>query len=465
MATTRPFAYNPQVPTPNLIPGTLQIGDLAIGIDALDYSSSPGGVSWWMGPDEDAGYVITAPVAGSTQPTMLINPSGLLTLSDLYRGADITLTDGGTTAYQQFGYQMSVLGNTIIGEKAKVMFSVGLTLADPGTSADSHFVGVGRINMNYQGNPYGGYPGNDGNSLGYCSDGTIRYNGNVYDSGYETFGDGDVIDIAINYDISGLWVRVNGGFWNNNDACDPATDTGAMEIISGTPLYPVICPGYEGTMYVLNSTSDLPAGYDLLGSNVTASIEFYRSTDLTDGAFISLVNQVFGQTFTTVPEAGNFLTSNGYWHSHNVSFTLSSADFGNGYPIYQNTAALGTNGVDGFENTAAESDFFAGYYGESLSVNAINNIEAAMIASGIDPANSQGYVWSVNWGAGSSVSTGYVKFEYSTGNSTFQMQAIDPADTDWTIPGVYNGTTLVGTFLFPATFSAYIPLVDKGGWC
>ena len=54
MATTTPLAYN----TGSTIPGTTQIGDLAVGTTDQDYSTNPGGVTWWMGPDEDLGYVI-----------------------------------------------------------------------------------------------------------------------------------------------------------------------------------------------------------------------------------------------------------------------------------------------------------------------------------------------------------------------------------------------------------------------
>jgi hypothetical protein len=71
MATTRPFAYNPQFSPANLITGTLQIGDLAIGVDALDYGSNPGGVTWFMGPNEDNGYVIAAPVPSGDFPTQI----------------------------------------------------------------------------------------------------------------------------------------------------------------------------------------------------------------------------------------------------------------------------------------------------------------------------------------------------------------------------------------------------------
>ena len=64
MARSRPFAFN----TGNTINGTIQIGDIAIGIDSMDYSSNIGGVKWWMGPDEELGYVICLPDPNSTRP-------------------------------------------------------------------------------------------------------------------------------------------------------------------------------------------------------------------------------------------------------------------------------------------------------------------------------------------------------------------------------------------------------------
>ena len=69
MATSRPFAYN----TGSTISGTEQIGDLAIGVDNLDYDGGVGGVTWWNGPDEDLGYVICRPNVTGNQP----NPVGI----------------------------------------------------------------------------------------------------------------------------------------------------------------------------------------------------------------------------------------------------------------------------------------------------------------------------------------------------------------------------------------------------
>lgn len=68
--TNRVFAYNPSH-TP--IPGTDQVGDLAIGVISQDYSANPGGVIWWGGPDEDLGYVICGPVPSGDRSTPIGN--------------------------------------------------------------------------------------------------------------------------------------------------------------------------------------------------------------------------------------------------------------------------------------------------------------------------------------------------------------------------------------------------------
>jgi len=68
MVTNRVFAYNP---TQLVIDGTINFGDLCIGITEQIYANNPGGLTWWGGPDESLGYVIAVPVSGNTQPTPL----------------------------------------------------------------------------------------------------------------------------------------------------------------------------------------------------------------------------------------------------------------------------------------------------------------------------------------------------------------------------------------------------------
>jgi len=62
----RPFAYNPTQAT---IEGTTNVGTLCVGVSALDYSSNPGGLTWWMGPDEDNSYVVCKDVSTQNFPT------------------------------------------------------------------------------------------------------------------------------------------------------------------------------------------------------------------------------------------------------------------------------------------------------------------------------------------------------------------------------------------------------------
>jgi len=63
MAITTPLAYNP---SSSPISGTEQVGTLSVGITEQDYSIDPGGIKWWMGANEETGYVIAVPVSGNT---------------------------------------------------------------------------------------------------------------------------------------------------------------------------------------------------------------------------------------------------------------------------------------------------------------------------------------------------------------------------------------------------------------
>ena len=319
MSTTRPFAYN----TGTTIGGTSQVGDIAVGTTNQAYSTNIGGIPWWMGPDEDTGYVITVPVSGNTQPTPLFSgaPSGQMSCSTIYKGVDINLSNNNQTASQQFGYQMSVLTNTFTDNNDKVMFSVLSTSLEPLTLPQSRFIGVGKTTMNYQGNPYGGYPGNDTQSIGFNAIGEYYYNGSVVQSGLPTWTSGDIIDIAISHGQY-WWIRVNGGNWNNNPAANPATLNGGLTMNGLTNYYPALCPGYEGTMTIQNTvTYGTPIGYTLLGTNINASLKFYRTKTLTDNDFIGLSNYVASknntpQNFSSATDASIWLTNNGFWNSY-----------------------------------------------------------------------------------------------------------------------------------------------------
>jgi hypothetical protein len=71
---TRAFAYNPG---PTTIAGVTNIGTIAVGVSALNYSASPGGLTWWMGPEESSSYVIAKDVPTQNFPTPLGNVGGV----------------------------------------------------------------------------------------------------------------------------------------------------------------------------------------------------------------------------------------------------------------------------------------------------------------------------------------------------------------------------------------------------
>jgi hypothetical protein len=310
----RPFTYNP-FPNP-VISGTIQVGDLAVGIPTSGITNNP---PFWNGPDETQGYVIAAPVSGNTQQTPVFG--GNLTLSPTYKGSDIQLVNS-QSALQQFGYQQSVLGQTLINNVDKVMFSVQSNVCPNPGNPFFQSIGIGTTSMNYQGNPYGAYPGNDGQSVGFSMDGNFYYNGSIVQSSLPTWSvPNDLIDVAVDLSNGLIWLRVNGGYWNNNPFANPSISTGGLPVYGLTSFYPVLSPGNNaGQMTILNSSYFLiPEGYQFLGANVNASLKFYGTKNMpnpfNESTFVELVNTQFNQNFTNGNDASTWLTTNGYWNS------------------------------------------------------------------------------------------------------------------------------------------------------
>ena len=336
MATSRAFKYNPSGST---ISGTLQVGSISIASNNVDDFGNGG---WWNGPDEDLGYVICLPVPLNTQDTPV--PGDNLNLSTTYKGAEMTLSNGDQTILQLFGYEQSILGETLISGTDKVMFSILSTSLEPLTLPQNRFIGVGKNTMNYQGTPYGAYAGNDNKSIGFNAIGQYFYNGSVVSSGLPTWTQGDVIDIAISHGQY-WWIRVNGGNWNNNPSANPATLSSGLTMSGLTNYYPALSPGYEGTMKVLNVPYyGCPSGYNFLG-HTTASVKFIRSNDLTQESFVDLVNTRFNENHANGNDANSFLTTNGYWSSW-TGFGSSGFQWMTINSITSNNASgVGQNGI------------------------------------------------------------------------------------------------------------------------
>ena len=103
MPFARPFAYN----IGGNIPGTSQVGDIAIGGTATGYNAGYGGVRWWNGPNEDLGYVICTTVPSGNQPnpdnesayvafrrSSALTESSFLELANSFQGSPGNFTTG-----------------------------------------------------------------------------------------------------------------------------------------------------------------------------------------------------------------------------------------------------------------------------------------------------------------------------------------------------------------------------------
>ena len=86
MATTRPFARNTGAP----IFGTTQFGNIVTGDISVDYSENYGGVKWWMGPDEELGYVIAREIPAGNHPHPIFSNEAFV---GFYRSAGCTEQD------------------------------------------------------------------------------------------------------------------------------------------------------------------------------------------------------------------------------------------------------------------------------------------------------------------------------------------------------------------------------------
>ena len=149
----------------------------------------------------------------------------------------------------------------------------------------------------------------------------------------------------------------------------------------------------------------------------------------------------------------------------NPSFTITSSDFTFGNDIDTDTTPLGINGTIGFTNTASQNSLYDGYYGQGLSGDSLSGLTTAYNSLGLSLSDNIGRLWYVTWGPGSSISSGIVKFGGDVNGAYFDIQTIDTTDLTYLENDNGNGTSLVGTFLFPATFTIYYPITNKNTWC
>jgi hypothetical protein len=171
--------------------------------------------------------------------------SGLGFLDPYSKGADLSVSNGGSTVRQFVGAANN--GSNIRGTK-----SFSSTLNSPKgfiVSADSVAgFGDGSTGVGFASDLYvpgvngaGTYPGGaNGHSICYYDDGSVLFN-NSSAVAFDSWGTGDVIEIRC--DLNGasakVAARVNGGNWNANVANDPTVGAASWNI-DGSLVYAVL---------------------------------------------------------------------------------------------------------------------------------------------------------------------------------------------------------------------------------
>lgn len=246
MPTTRLFAYN----SGTTISGTLQVGDIAVGVStSLNYSQNAGGVRWWNGPDEDLGYVIAHTTPSGTQPnpdnvpayigfwrTTSKTENSLISLTNSLFGTSYTtggqcktyLNDNGYwTSYdvnaQGFSYSnfASTVGLTAVGNASVVSNIYYLTTAGNGQVGNVYRTTAIQYNRNFSAQwstSIGGGTGADG----YCIQWTPTNNTNGSAGG----GVG-LLSTAINAITFLTYINNNFTWYKNN------VSQGATSVTSG----------------------------------------------------------------------------------------------------------------------------------------------------------------------------------------------------------------------------------------
>jgi hypothetical protein len=84
---------------------------------------------------------------------------------------------------------------------------------------------------------------------------------------YFTLAANDVVELAVDIPNKLLWLRKNGGNWNNSGAANPATGAGGLSISSlvGTTINPAFSLQGTGESWTINKSLTPPSGFSYFG--------------------------------------------------------------------------------------------------------------------------------------------------------------------------------------------------------
>jgi hypothetical protein len=402
MATSTPFAYNTGSP----IDGTTQVGNLAVGIPTSGFTNNP---QFWNGPDEELGFVITVPVSGNTQPTPV-------------PGVDASVGFYGTNNF----YDESFIG---ISEYVSNEYN------NPQTFTNAPEASTWLTNNGFW-NSYGGWflvnTYNDAGNIGEIT--FPNHNGGT--------GDLNPNDVGQAYGTTATQLYINTTNYSNIDYNtyfnNLVGNYGNLTLKQGNNSVT-----YSFTNDAFNNTG--PGGQissDYLYNGAPQNslcVTSFASGDFNTNTPINVSYSAYPSsfTFTIQPSMLNSLNS------------IGAPQYGS------------PNGTSGFTITSQLNSLYDGVYGQ---LNDTTSINSAFNAAGA-PESYNGCIALVQWGSGSDYQSGLAKIAFVYGSNLFYVTSVDGSNSDFTQTSNNNGSNLVGTFNFPATFTIISPLIGKSDWC
>ena len=119
----------------------------------------------------------------------------------------------------------SVLGLTTIKSGDKVIYSVLVN------SSDTVLLGIGMTSSDVN-DQIGGV---DNNSIGVTNNGDVYYGGSATSLSGFSYTSGNIVDVAYDYSAGLMWIRVEGGPWNNDFAANPGDPADPLGLSFSVP--------------------------------------------------------------------------------------------------------------------------------------------------------------------------------------------------------------------------------------
>ena len=194
-------------------------------------------------------------------------PSGALHFNPAYNynspgfgGPALTFSNSNLTVLDNFPGEYSTLTTVQLSPGNKYMASFTLDVYTDPVS----WIGIGNTSIDLANGL-----GYDTNSIGFNNAGDYRFGNTIYGTGYCDFtNSGDVIDLAIDTGVNLMWIRVNGGDWNNNPLADPVTQSNGVAIGGLSNGYVALAVGGYNfySQFSINTSSPytVPAGFTFL---------------------------------------------------------------------------------------------------------------------------------------------------------------------------------------------------------